>query len=424
MLFGAPRSAAVPQVAMDPNVRWLALGAVVRAGGLSLIAPYFVLYLRNVLHLGYAEVGLLAIVVGAPALAVVSFAGLLVDRVGRRRVIRDALLAEALTILGTAAAMGDRSLLGVVLFVVLVGVSGSIAGPAISAYTADLAEGSERTRAFTWERIGWNVGFSVGVLAGGSLIGLFGFPNVGFAAGATLLASTTLLVVVLEPSAYDLARAAGVPRAGGGAPSLSASLRLVAKDRIFLAFCGAVAIAGLSVGQWSPIFPLYVNTVLGVPYALLGVGLALNGVLVVVAQAPTTRLAIGHRHTSVLALGILLYVAGFLLLAVVALVPAILLGGFFASVFVLTMGENVMSIPTTTLPSNLAPAAEIGAYNGAFYAIAGLGQALSAPLGGAVLAVTSNPVETWTVLMVPAVPALLLLHLYVRPRIRRSADRA
>jgi len=410
---------------MDPNVRWLGLGAVVRATGQSLILPYFVLYLRNVLDLGYAEIGLLTTLVGVTPLLVVSLAGMLADRSGRRPVLRVALLAEAFAVLGAAAAMQDHSLVGVVAFVVLVGTAGSFAGPAISAYVADFAEGSERTTAYTWVRIGWNVGFSVGVLSGGALIGLLGFAPVGFAAGATLLGSTALLVGMLGPSRYDLDRAAGRPRpTGSTAPGLRASFRLMARDRVFLAVCASVAIAQLSIGQWSPILPLYANTVLGVPYAILGVALALNGVLVVVAQAPTTHLAIGHRHTSVLALGILLYVAGFLLLATVALLPALVLAIFFGSVIVLTMGENVLSIPGTTLPSNLAPAAEIGAYNGAFFAITGVGQIVAPTVGGLVLAATASPAVTWGVLMLPAVPALLILGLYVRPRINRSADRA
>jgi MFS family permease len=410
---------------MDRNVRWLGLGAVVRATGQSLILPYFVLYLRNVLGLGYVEIGLLTTLVGVSPLLVVSFAGMLVDRAGRRPVLRVALFAEALSVLGAAASMQAHSLLGLIAFVIFVGVSGSIAGPAISAYVADFAEGSERTTAFTWVRIGWNVGFSIGVLTGGALIGLFGFAFVGYAAGSTLLASTGLLALVLDPSEYDRARAAGVPRTGGSTGTgLRATLRLMARDRVFLALCASVAIAQLSIAQWSPILPLYANTVLGIPYAIIGAALALNGVLVVFAQAPTTRLAIGHRHTSVLALGVLLYVAGFLLLATVALIPALVLTVFFAAVVVLTMGENVLSIPGTTLPSNLAPASDIGAYNGAFFAITGVGQIVAPALGGAVLAATSSPAITWTVLMVPAIPALLLIGVYVRPRIDRRADRA
>jgi MFS family permease len=410
---------------MNRNVRWLGLGGIVRAGGLSLIAPYFVLYLRNVLGLGYAEIGVLAAAVGIAPLIVIPFAGVLVDRAGRRRVLIVALVGEALSILGAAASMDLRSLPGVVVFASVAGITGSLGGPAISAYVADFASGSDRTVGFTWLRIGWNVGFSVGVLAGGSLVGLLGFAEVGFAAGSVLLGSTAILAVALEPSDYDRARSAGLPRSvGPSGAGFIATFRRVAHDRVFLALCTAVAIAQVSVQQWSPILPLYANTVLGVPYSLVGAALALNGVLVVVGQAPTTRLALGRRHTSILMLGIGLYVVGFLLLTLVAFLPGLVLAIFFGAVIVLTMGENVESIPTTTLPSNLAPAADIGAYNGAFFAITGVGNLVSPTVGGVVLALTSSPLVTWTVLMLPVIPAYVLLVFYVRPRIDRSADRA
>jgi MFS family permease len=251
---------------MDPNVRWLGLGAVVRAGGMSLIAPYFVLYLRNVLGLGYAEIGVLSALVAVPPLLVYSFAGIVVDRAGRRGVLLLALIAEAGSILAAAVSMEARSLPGVIASVVAVGLAGSVAGPAVAAYVADFAHGSERTQAFTWVRVGWNVGFTLGVLSGGALIGILGFAEVGFAAGAVLMASTTLLALRLAPSEYDRARAAGIPRpASAGGTGMRSTLRLLARDRVFLALCAAVAIAQVSVQQWSPILPLYANTVLGVP---------------------------------------------------------------------------------------------------------------------------------------------------------------
>ena len=116
--------------------------------------------------------------------------------------------------------------------------------------------------------------------------------------------------------------------------------------------------------------------------------------------------------------------AGFLILATVALAPSLVLGVFFAAVIVLTMGENVLSIPTSTLPSNLAPPTEVGAYNGAFYAISGVGQVVAPTLGGLVLAGTSNPILTWGLLCLPAIPALLLLRLYVVPRMLSAPNRA
>jgi len=396
---------------VDRNVRWLGFGGVLRATGLSLILPYFALYLRNVLGLGFAEIGVLLALTGVLPLLVVPFAGLLTDRVGRRRVFLLSLAAEGSAVLAAAYAMELRALVPLVVAVTGVTLVGTIAQPAISAYVADFVQGSDRTRGFTWLRIGWNVGFTAGVLTGGSLIGLFGFVLVGVAAGAFLLAGTLLVTLELDPSPYDLARRAQALPAPTGPrpPSLGESFRIIGRDRPFLALCMAVAISELTIGQWGVTFPLFVNSVLHIPYALLGAGLALNGVLVVVLQAPTTQAAIGHRHTSLFALGTALYAAGFLLLAVFATVGVAVLLAFFAAVFVLTMGENVGSIPTTTLPSNLAPATEIGAYNGAFSAFMGVGQLLAPTVGGVVLAFVGSPLEAWALLSVPVVPALVMI---------------
>lgn len=409
---------------MDRNLRWLAFGAVVRAAGLSLLGPFVALYLRNVLHVGYAQLGVLVALLGIVPLALYPFGGQIADRLGRRRLFLASLVVEAASILGIALAMHARSLGGVLGTSVGTGIAGALGGPALSAYVADLASGSDRTTGFTWFRIGWNVGFTVGALAGGVLIGFLGFATDGLLAGAVLVGSTALLTLVLEPSPYDRDRAAGRPRPAAEGRQEASPWRVLGADRLFLGFCATAAIAGLATNQWGTTFPVYANTVLGLPYAYVGIGLALNGLLVVFAQAPTTHAAIGHRHTRLLLLGIALYVAGFLLFGLVALLPALVLGGFLASVLVLTMGENVLSIPTSTLPSNLAPPGEIGAYNGAFFAISGIGGVLATTVGGFVLALGLSPPLTWAILMLPAFPALALVYAWLGRRIPAGPDRA
>lgn len=414
---------------MNRNVRWLGFGGVVRATGVSLVLPFLVLYLRNILHIGYAEIGLLVALTGVLPLLLVPFAGFLTDRMGRRRVFLVALGAEAASYLGLADALQARSLVGVLLLVTTIQVVGTLAGPAISAYIADFAVGSDRTMGFTWVRIGWNVGFTLGVFSGGVLIGFVGFVEVALLAGIVLLASTTLLALVLDPSPYDLARASGravpVPAEVVRRPgSVRQSLRILARDRPFLAMCGAISLAMLTIGQWATIFPLYVNTVLGIPYAILGAGLALNGLVVVFGQAPMTQASLGHRHTSLFLLGLSGYAAGFLLFGLVGQYSFFLVPSFFGVVLILTIGENLSSIPATTLPSNLAPPTEIGSYNGAFFALSGLGSLLAPVLGGVVIAATASPLAVWGLLVAPSVPAGVILALYVTPRLRAEANRA
>lgn len=412
---------------MERNIRRLGYIAVVRATGQSLVLPYVALYLRNVLGIGFVQIGLLLAALGVAPLLLVPFGGLVADRLGRKPLVVAALFAEAVAILLVGVSMLLGSTPGVIGAALAVSLAGALGGPALSAYVADLASGADRTRGFTYIRIGWNVGFAFGVFSGGELIAAVGFPGVGILAGAVLIASSITLALVLEPSPFDRERARSRATPGVGTvygPPLRASLKLLAGDRVFLVVCLCAGVANLAVAQWATTFPLYVNAVLHVPYAILGAGFALNGVLVVLAQAPTTRAAIGHRHTSLILLGVLLYVGGFLFLGAVALVPALLVVGFFVAVVVLTMGENVLSIPSTTLQSNLAPPREVGAYNGAFAAIVGAGQVLAPTLGGVVVAAGLPPPVTWAILMVPAFPALAVLRLWVVPRILDRPNRA
>jgi len=201
------------------------------------------------------------------------------------------------------------------------------------------------------------------------------------------------------------------------------SLRILSRDRVALELLVAVALTALVVGQWGVTFPLYVRNVLGVPYSLLGIGLALNGLIVVFGQSATTQSVLGRRHTTIAILAIGLYGVGFLGLGIAGVLAFAPVVAFFAAVAVLTIGENLVTIPQNTLPSNLAPAEEIGSYNGAFSMVAGLGGILSVVVGGAVLESTSNPLLIWVLLLIPAVPAILLFR-HAATRLSPVVDRA
>jgi len=156
---------------------------------------------------------------------------------------------------------------------------------------------------------------------------------------------------------------------------------------------------------------------------LLGAGLALNGLVVVFGQTATTESVIGRRHTSIAIMGIGLYVVAFLGLGAAGLFgfgPTIV---FFVAVVVLTFGENLVTIPQATLPSNIAPAGEVGSYNGAFGAVGGIGFIVSVLVGTVVLSLTSNPLVIWLLLVTPAVPAFLLFR-DAGHRIPAAANRA
>ena len=398
---------------MNKNVRLLGLGAGVRLFGAAMVYPYLSLYLKNVVGLSYAETGALILLVSVLPLSVSPFGGLIADRAGRRRVFLLSLGGEAASVFLIAASMARNSIPGVLLGGALAGVAGAAAGPAISAYVADITEVSERTMAYTWVRIGFNGGFTIGVALGGVLIGFLGFPNTGFLATGILATATLFLSATVDPSPYDIARSHGAASAVPGTPvprpgSLRQSARIFAKDRTFLVLCLASLFAGLVYGHWSTTFPLFSNTILLVPYATLGVALALNGAIVFFGQAPMTRLMRGQRHTFSAVLAVALMGAAFVALGGISLFSGMAVVAVFSFVVLLTLGENLGALPTMTLPSNVAPATEVGSYNGFFGLFQGIGGSLSPLFGGIILGSFTNPLLVWLILAIPCIPAIIL----------------
>ena len=412
---------------LDKSVRLLGVATGIRLLGFAMVYPFLALYLKRVVGLGYVEVGALVVLVSILPLAISPFGGLITDRLGRRRVFLPALGGEAAAVLLVAVSMELDSIAGVLVGAALAGVAGSIAQPAIQAYVADLTSIPDRTMAYTWVRIGFNAGFTVGVAAGGVLIGFIGFPGTAFVTAATLASGVVFIFLMIDPSPYDVARSRGAAAPGhgpsvAGPGSLRQSVMTLARDRTFLILCFASLFSGEMYGNWSFTFPLFANTVLLVPYAVLGVALALNGVMVVFGQAPMTKMMTGRKHTYSAVLAVLFMAASFIALGGLSLVSGLAVVSVFAFVVLLTFGENLGSIPSMTLPSNVAPATEIGSYNGVFGLFNGTGSSLTPVIAGVILASIGNHLLVWALLALPGIPALLLYR-WAGKRIPAAANR-
>jgi MFS family permease len=130
--------------------------------------------------------------------------------------------------------------------------------------------------------------------------------------------------------------------------------------------------------------------------------------MVVFGQNPMSRMMKGRMHTYSAVVAIALMGTAFLALGGISLISGASVLAVFVFVIILTLGENFGAIPSMTLPSNVAPAAEIGSYNGVFNLIGGIGSSLSPLVGGLVLSAVANPLLLWVILAVPCIPALLL----------------
>jgi len=414
---------------VERDLRLLAVGMAIRTFGAALYNPFLALFLYAILHVGYLEIGIIFVGIGVVQLPFGFVGGLWTDRVGRRRLIIFSLATEAVFTGFLAYAFEIRSLVLAILIAVVAGSILSATGPAYSAYIADWAKGSERTRGFTWYRISFNAGFAAGVSLGGILVAFIGFTGAVTLASIIIAGAMVFVLALLHPSPYDVGLRERTLRPKTSVPgepagrSLRQSFALLARDRTALLVATGFALIFVTAGQWNVTFALFVHNKMGISYSILGIGLALNGLVVVFGQSFTTEHVLGLRHTSIAIAGGLLYVVAFLLLGISALWLLFPTGIFFLSVFILTFGENLASIPTTTLPSNLAPAGEIGSYNGAFNTFFGAAGLAAIFFGGAILSAVPNPLWEWVLLVLPALPGAILIRLVAR-RIPIHIDRA
>ncbi len=400
---------------LNRNIRFLGFGAAVRALGVSMLYPFISIFLNKVLEVSYIDIGLLLILVGVFPLLLSPFGGMVTDRIGRRSVFLLTLGIEAACVALVGASMLFMFIPGIIAAAAVANIAGSaLAGPALSAYTADLTTVEERTTAYSWQRIGFNGGYTIGVAAGGSLIYFLGYSTSGFLAALFMGCSVVMLALVLSPSPFDLAHSKGDTSTDSQSLqrplSVRESLETLARDRYFLLLCLGFFLASLATGQWANTLPLYLGSVLNLPTVVVGVALALNGLVVVVGQNQVTKWATGHMHTSAANVSVLLYFVSYVMLGAIGLgaYGGMLVAAVMLAIIVLTLGENFGAIPMMTMPSNLAPPTEIGSYNGAFGLFSGAGWVLAPALGGFALSVTSNTLLAWLLMMIPAAPAVVL----------------
>jgi MFS family permease len=414
---------------MDRNVRLIGLGAGVRNFGLSLFGPFFALYLHDLLGLPYYQVALVLAVLATIPLFTSIGGGLLTDRLGRRRVFLATLAGEAGLTAALGVAMLEGSLVGSLAAAFSAGTVATLGFPSMSAYVADLAQGSERTKGFTWWRVGTNAGFASGVALGGLLVPFLGFGRTTLLSGGILAIATAFLFVTLAPSPVDReleqGRAPDPTRRGAPRPRtpVRESLRLIAGDPAFLLFACAALVAQITLTQWQNTLSLFAHGPMGISYTEIGLGFSLNGLLVVTTQTATTHAVLGRRLTSLFVVGLVLYAVGFLAFGLSTLEHFWPLEVWFVGVAVLTAGENLVAIPSSTLPSNLAPRGERGAYNGGYSTLSGVGALTGTLAGGIALQTIGDPALLWAVLCLPLLPAVALLRISSR-RMAPPQDRA
>lgn len=324
-----------------------------RAG--TMVLPFMVLYVTRHLGVRPALAGLALTVYGIGGLVSGPIAGRLCDRLGPFAVLRGALVLSGVILLVFPLASRFQTFLTITLVWSLVAES---VRPASLAALTSFVRPEERKAAVALNRLGINVGMSVGPAVGGFLATV-SFPLLFLVDGVSALAAGLVLTALLAWRPVAPADAGRV----GDDPLVRESPRgeSVLRDRRAVVLLTGVFLMGVVFYQQEGALPLFLVGDLHLRESFYGLLFAVNTVLIILAEVPLNLAMAEWPHRRPLVLGAVLYAVGFGSMAVLHTVPGLLL-----ATVVWTFGEMIAIPASGAYAADIAPPGRSGQYAGAY----------------------------------------------------------
>lgn len=390
------------------QVHVLCLGMLLNRAG-SFFVVFLTIYLREQLGFSVRFATLAIAALGLGSMVGSFVGGQLADQIGRRTVMLVALF-------GSAAMLCVMSfvrepilfLLGMFLFTCIV----DMYRPAASAMIGDLVSVEKRQYSFGLMYVSINLGFAIAPPIGGILTS---YSWKWLFWGDALTTGLFGLVILLLIRETRPTQAANDNRERA---TISKAIRHIGRDYAFLVFCLATFLNSLVFMQSIATLPIAM-TGLGMSPALFGFVIAINGVLIVVAQLPLTRLLSRFDRVRVIAIGGLIVATGFGMNMFATSIVGIGFWIIVASIIVWTIGEMFQAPFMQAIVTDLAPVEFRGRYLGVFSMTYASAWALGAPLGGAIME-TYGPGVLWKTCFIVGAAGVALYATLV-PAIRRRS---
>ncbi len=248
-------------------------------------------------------------------------------------------------------------------------IFGAVFQPAANATVSDILPKKQRLDGYAITRAAGNLGWAAGPAIGGFLAASSYATLFMVSAGITVVSGVIFQLFLHAPEAArptDRFRFKDI---------------LAIKDDPNLLRHGLMLfILYLVVAQLVIPFSVYTVEMAGISKTQLGTLYTLNGLIVVGLQLPVTRLLSRFTLTNQISAGALLYTFGYGSIGMFVGYEY-----FFIAMIIVTTGEVMMSPPTITLTSRLAPEGRMGRYMGIHGFVVASGWSFGPLYGGVIL---------------------------------------
>lgn len=261
-----------PYRGLSREIWFMALTTLINRTG-AMVIPFMSLYLTNYLDFSLEQVGWILTFYGIGSVAGVFIGGKLADRVGYYKVMYVSLLCSGIVFFSIQF-ITDFYMFCFGIFVLT--IFSDTFRPAVWVALDDYSKPENRTRSVTLIRLAINLGFSMGPALGGLLITYVSYSSLFWVDGLTCIAAGFVILVFL--SQKSKVKTAHEKKS---TPQLSPY-----KDSHYLIFWFALFLIGFTFVQYFSTIPLYYSQVLGLEEDMIGLMLAMNGLLIFLVEMP------------------------------------------------------------------------------------------------------------------------------------------
>ncbi|MEV1025561.1 MFS transporter [Streptomyces sp. NPDC050264] len=369
-------------------MRRVQVGSALSAFGVGFTVPFLYVYVAEVRDLGAGAAGIVLAAFAMAALIVLPFTGRAIDRRGPLPVLLAASVVASVGAVGLGLATSEPAAIGAA---AVLGAGTAVLQPALATMIVWCSSPETRTRSFAMQFFLQNLGLGIGGLIGGQIVDesrpdsfllLFGIEAVMF------LVLAAVVLSVRMPHTPSFGEAIPTGESTGG-------LRALLGHRAMVQLCGLGFVLFFACyGQFESGLSAYGVEAAGISASTLGIALAANTAMIVVAQFAVLKFVERRKRSRVIAAVGLIWAVAWMAAGYAGLghgSQAMATAAFISTYALFGLGEAMLSPTVAPLVADLAPAGMVGSYNSAFALVKQLALAVGPAVGGPMGAALHGP---------------------------------